>query len=96
MEKAGEKLDHIRYLAPRVHRKQGELFADRRLYKYYAVVTNRWDIGTKRLLEWHREKAGTMEAAHDVLKNYLAAWVMPCGLFGANGADCGWRCPWSC
>jgi len=86
LEKAGEELDHIRYLALRVHQKQGELFSDGKLYKYYAVVTNRWDFDAKRLLEWHREKAGTIEAAHDVLKNELAAGVMPCGRFGANAA----------
>ena len=40
----------------------------------------------KRLLEWHREKAGSIEAVHDVLKNDLAAGVMPCGRFGANAA----------
>jgi len=49
-------------------------------------VTNRWDFDAKRLLEWHREKAGTIEAAHDVLKNELAAGVMACGRFGANAA----------
>jgi hypothetical protein len=37
-------------------------------------------------LEWQREKAGTIEALHDVLKNELAAGVMPCGRFGANAA----------
>lgn len=86
LEKAGEELDHIRYLAIRVHKKQGELFSDGKLYKYYAVVTNRWDHDAKRLLEWQREKAGTIEAAHEVLKNELAAGVMPCGRFGANAA----------
>lgn len=40
----------------------------------------------KKLLEWHREKAGSIEALHDVLKNELAARVMPCGRFGANAA----------
>jgi hypothetical protein len=84
--KAGEELDPIRYLAIRISRKQGELFADGKLYKYFAVVTNRWDYEAKRLLEWQREKAGSIEAAHDVLKNELAAGVMPCGRFGANAA----------
>jgi len=84
--KAGEELDPIRYLAIRISRKQGELFADGKLNKYFAVVTNRWDYEAKRLLEWQREKAGSIEAAHDVLKNELAAGVMPCGRFGANAA----------
>ena len=62
------------------------MFSDGKRYKYYAVVTNRWDHDAKRLLEWQREKAGTIEAAHEVLKTELAAGVMPCGRFGANAA----------
>lgn len=54
--------------------------------KYFAVATNRWDWDAVRLLEWQREKAGTVEALQDVLKNDLAAGVMPCGRFGANAA----------
>ena len=50
------------------------------------VASNQWDWGAKKLLEWHREKAGSIEALHDVLKNELAAGVMPCGRFGANAA----------
>jgi hypothetical protein len=84
--RAGEELDPIRYLAIRISKKQGELFADGQLYKYFAVVTNRWDYDAKRLLEWQRDKAGSIEAAHEVLKNELAAGVMPCGRFGANAA----------
>jgi hypothetical protein len=91
LEKAGEELEHIRYLAMRVHNKQGELFADGKLYKNYAVATNRWDFDAKRLLEWQREKAGTIEAAHHVSIYELAAGVMPGGRFGANAACCGWR-----
>jgi len=83
---SGEELDPIRYLAIRISRKQGYLFADGKLYKYFGVVTNRWDYDVKRLLEWQREKAGSIEAAHDVLKNELAAGVMPCSRFGANAA----------
>src|SRR5437764_14627360 len=39
-----------------------------------------------KLLQWHREKAGSIEATHDVIKNELAGGVMPCGRFGANAA----------
>ncbi|MBK7925947.1 MAG: transposase [Bryobacterales bacterium] len=84
--KAGEVLDEVRYLAIRVTRWQGGLFDDGALCKHYAVVTNRFDFDGKRLLEWHREKAGSIEALHHVLKNELAAGVMPCGRFGANAA----------
>jgi hypothetical protein len=76
----------LRWVAIRIRKKQGELFADGTEFKYFAVITNRWDWAPKRLLEWHREKAGTIEAIHDVLKNELAAGVLPCGRFGANAA----------
>ena len=76
----------LRYLAIRVTNKQGELFADGSEAKHDAVATNLWDGEPRRLLEWHREKAGSIEAVHDVLKNELAAGVLPCGLFGANAA----------
>lgn len=76
----------LRYLAIRVRKRQGELFADGSEFRYYAVATNQWDWSAKKLLEWHREKAGSIEALHDVLKNELAAGVMPCGRFGANAA----------
>ncbi len=82
-----EKKDRepLRYVAIRVRRRQGQLFADGSAVKHFAVVTNlKW--AAKKLLPWHREKAGTIEAVHDVLKNELAAGVLPCGRFGANAA----------
>jgi hypothetical protein len=75
-----------RYLAIRLKREQGELFGDGSAVKHFAVVTNDWASDGKRLLEWHREKAGTIEKLHDVLKNEFGAGVMPCGRFGANAA----------
>jgi len=76
----------LRWVAIRVRQRQGELFAEGVEVKHYAVVTNLWAWSTQRLLEWHREKAGSIEAVHDVLKNELAAGVLPCGRFGANAA----------
>jgi hypothetical protein len=76
----------LRYVAIRVRKRQGELFADGSEFRYFAVATNQWEWSAKKLLEWHREKAGSIEALHDVLKNELAAGVMPCGRFGANAA----------
>jgi hypothetical protein len=76
----------LRYVAIRVKKRQGELFSDGAEFRYFAVATNQWDWSGKKLLEWHREKAGSIEALHDVLKNELAAGVMPCGRFGANAA----------
>ena len=50
-----------------------------------AVVTNlEWQA--PRLLEWHREKAGTVEHVHDELKNGLAAEHMPSQRFAVNAA----------
>lgn len=76
----------LRYTAIRIRPRQGELFKDGSDAKYFAVASNEWNWGTKKLLQWHREKAGTIEAVHDVLKNELAGGVMPCGRFGANAA----------
>lgn len=75
-----------RYLAIRVRPAQGELFSDGNAYHYYAVVTNRWELDGEELLRWQRERCGTVEKVHDVLKNDLAGGVMPCGRFFANAA----------
>jgi hypothetical protein len=77
--------DPLRYLALRMTPMQGALFADGSSVRYFAVVTNRkGDAGE--LVEWHRQKAGTIEAVHDVTKNELGAGVLPSGKFGANAA----------
>ena len=75
----------LRYLALRIQKKQGRLFASGFDTKYLAVVTNRQgEIAD--LIRWHWQKAGTIELVHDVTKNELAAAVPPCGRFGANAA----------
>ena len=74
-----------RYLAIRVQKRQGSLFADGSSERYFAVVTNRQGDGLT-LLQWHRQKAGTVEHAHHVLKTELAAGALPSGKFGANAA----------
>jgi hypothetical protein len=76
----------LRTIAIRIRKKQQQLFADGSEVKYFAVATNLWDWKPKRLLEWHREKAGSIEAVHDVIKNELAGGVLPCGRSGANAA----------
>ena len=76
----------LRYVAIRLRKRQGELFADGSEAKYFAVASNEWEWGPKKLLEWHREKAGSIEAVHDVVKNELAGGVMPGARFGANAA----------
>jgi hypothetical protein len=54
--------------------------------RHFAVVNNIREWKASRLIEWHREKAGTIEGVHDVLKNELAAGVMPSKYFGRNAA----------
>jgi hypothetical protein len=76
----------LRYLALRIQRKQGQLFASGADTKYLAIVSNRWDLAPAALLRWHWQKAGTIELVHDITKNELGAAVPPCGRFGANAA----------
>ena len=52
------------------------------------MVSNICECMPERLIAWYREKAGTIEGVHDVLKNELAGGVMPSKYFGANAA---WR-----
>ena len=74
-----------RALAVRVQKRQGSLFADGSSGPYVALVTNRAGEGLA-LLQWHREKAGTIEHVHHDLKSELAAAALPSGKFGANAA----------
>ena len=79
----------LRYIAIRISRKQGSLFADGETVKHFCVVTNRGDPeggDAGDLLRWHRGNAGTVEHAHDVLRNELAAAALPSRTFGANAA----------
>ena len=74
-----------RYLAIRILKNQGSLFADGSDRRHFCVVTNREGDGLE-LLQWHRGKAGTIEHTHDVLTNELAAEALPSQKFGANAA----------
>ena len=78
-----------RYLALRITKKQGVLFADGSTTRHYAVVTNLPDpkdgCGLD-LIHWQRGKAGTVEHAHHVLTNELAAEALPAANFAANAA----------
>ena len=75
----------LRYVGLRLLKPQGALFADGSDRHHHAVVTNlKW--AGDRLLDWHREKAGTVEHVHDELKNGLAGGHVPSQLFGANAA----------
>ena len=84
---AGEKKNSqpLRYVGLRLLKPQGVLFNDGTDRRHHAVVTNLdWD-GAK-LLNWHREKAGTVEHVHDEVKNALAGGHMPSQHFAVNAA----------
>jgi hypothetical protein len=87
----GEKSEHkdsqpLRYVGLRLLKPQGVLFKDGTDRHFHAVLTNekQWDGG--RLLDWHREKAGTVEHTHDEVKNGLAGGHVPSQRFGVNSA----------
>lgn len=86
--KKSEKKDckPYRYVAIRIRPRQGELFGDGSSVRYFAVVSNDWDMEGQALLEWQRAKAGTVEQSHDILKNELGAGVYPSAKHGANAA----------
>ncbi len=73
-----------RYLAIRIRPAQGELYQDDQPFHYFAVVTNMWSWDGEKLLRWQRERCGTVEKVHDVLKNDLAGGVFPSKRFFAN------------
>jgi hypothetical protein len=84
---AREKKDSVplRYVGLRLLKAQGVLFADGSDRHHHAVVTN-LDWAGERLLQWHREKAGTIEHVHDEVKNALGGGHMPSQHFNANAA----------
>lgn len=75
----------LRYVGLRLLKPQGVLFADGTDRHYHAVVTNR-KLDGGRLLDWHREKAGTVEHVHDEVKNELGGGHMPSQHFAVNAA----------
>ena len=84
-QKSPHKNDRpFRYVGIRLRQQEGDLFDG--AYRHFAVVTNRWEMEGNELLNWQRQRCGTVEWAHDVLKNDFAARVFPCGAFGANAA----------
>ncbi len=85
-----EKSEHkdsqpLRYVGLRLLKAQGVLFADGSDRHFHAVITNQ-NLDGARLLEWHREKAGTVEHTHDEVKNELGGNHVPSQRFGVNSA----------
>src|SRR5450759_3231646 len=83
----GEKKDSqpLRYVGLRLLQPQGVLFQDGSDRHHHAVLTNLNWAGD-RLLNWHREKAGTIEHVHDEVKNALGGGHMPSQHFAVNAA----------
>jgi hypothetical protein len=76
----------LRYVGLRLLKPQGVLFADGSDRHHHAVITNQKEWAGGRLLQWHREKAGTVEHTHDEVKNELGGGQLPSQRFGVNGA----------
>ena len=73
----------------RIRPRHGELLRDGNRVRHFCIVTNRSDPESGcglDLIRWHRQKAGTIEHAHDVLMNELAGAALPSQKFGANAA----------
>jgi hypothetical protein len=86
----GESYEHkesqpLRYVGLRLLKAQGVLFKDGTDRHFHAVITNQATEGG-RLLDWHREKAGTVEHTHDEEKNELGGKHVPSQRFGVNSA----------
>jgi hypothetical protein len=75
----------LRYVGLRLLKPQGVLFKDGSDRHFHALITNQ-KIDGGRLLEWHREKAGTVEHTHDEVKNELGGGHVPSQRFGVNSA----------
>jgi len=87
----GEKSEHkdskpLRYVGLRLLKPQGVLFKDGSDRHFHAVITNEQQWDGARLLEWHRQKAGTVEHTHDEVKNELGGGHVPSQRFGVNSA----------
>jgi hypothetical protein len=74
----------LRYVGLRLLKPQGVLFADGTDRHFHALITNEEKIDGGRLLDWHREKAGTIEHTHDEVKNQLGGGHVPSQRFGVN------------
>jgi Transposase DDE domain group 1 len=84
---AREKKDSrpLRYVGLRLLKPQGSLFADGSDRHHHAVITN-LDWRGDKLLNWQREKAGTIEHVHDEVKNALGGGHLPSQHFAVNAA----------
>jgi hypothetical protein len=81
--KAGDR--PFRYFGIRVPAQHDLFEKDENGWKYFAIVSNRSGEGDA-IIHWQRGRCGTVEGAHDILKNDTGAGVLPSKDFGANAA----------
>ena len=86
-----EKKDQqpLRYVGIRWRKRQGELFGDGTGVKHFAVVSNIWEWSAPRLLEWQRQKAGTIEIVHDAQERVGGGGAAVCSI----RSECGVAAP---
>jgi len=80
----------LRYIAIRLRQPQGGLFADGSTVWHFAVLSNLWDWDAVKLIQWHREKDGTIERVHDVMKNNLTAGCCRRNTLARMPPGCSW------
>jgi hypothetical protein len=76
----------LRFIGLRLLKPEGLTFADGQDRRFLALVTNSTLPDGAKIIQWHRQKAGTIEHVHDELKNALAGGALPSQRFGANAA----------
>lgn len=76
----------LRFIGLRLLKPKGLTFADGSDRRFLALATNSSLPDGAKIIQWHRQKAGTIEHVHDELKNALAAAALPSQRFGANAA----------
>lgn len=76
----------LRFIGLCLRKPKGLTFADGSDHRFLALVTNSKNSDGAKIIQWHRQKAGTIEHVHDELKNALAGAALPSQLFGANAA----------
>ncbi len=76
----------LRFIGLRLLKPKGLTFTDGSDRRFLALVTNSKLPDGAKVIQWHRQKAGTIEHVHDELKNALAGAALPSQRFGANAA----------
>ena len=79
----------FRYVSIRVPKQRELAFdaeSDTSGWRHFGICTNDWDLDAEALIWWHRERCGSVEKLHDILKNDEGCGTFPSQHFGANAA----------